>query len=367
VKDEKGNTPLFMACRYGAHDILECLLKLGCNIDQRNPKGQTALMRSVAIGRERCVESLVYASANIEVKDNFGRSALYYGMKKMKYIKWQRIVGMLKGQKWHFGMAPGKENTMLEELKIAASGGFLAQFFDVNEVQHSLVTEFLSSAVTVGSLENLLQTLYFGGDIDHVCGTGKAIHFAAAHGTSATARVLLSARAAVDGRDDFGLSPLEIASEYGKLEVIRTLVEANAALNVGFEEHSPLIIAAMHGKLESISVLLQANADVNFKTPKGTSALFHSIHKGAIDSVTLLLERQADVNAKLLYGTSPLWTAVVYGNAIIVAELLKFDANVHEKIGGVGICEWAEKNEVDRENILNVLKDNLSLRKHNQE
>jgi len=328
VTDENTHPPLFLACSNDAHEITKCLIKLGCNIEQRDQDGDTALIQAVLTGSERCVQSLIYARANVEVKDNRGKAVLEVGIERRKGgIKYERIVKLLKGETVSVPTAPSKEHTDLEQLKIAASGGFLAQFFDVHEVQHSVVSKFLASAVGVGSLENLVQALYFGGDIWHKSGSWTAIHFAAEHGTPATVRVLLTARADIDRRDYSGKSPLEIAIEFGEPEVIRTLVEANAEINV----------------------------------KDRISALFWAVNFGNQDAVKLLLENHADVHAKTPDGVSPLVQAVCFGNAIMVAELLKFDANVHEQFRGEGICEWAETNEVDRENVLNILKDNLSL------
>jgi len=354
VTDESRNTPLITACSYDAHDITKCLIKLRCNIEQRDDSGKTALLQSVLTGSERCVQSLVYAKANVAVENNCGHSAQSLVMGRTGDPKFERIKKLLKGETVIVPTESGEGHTKLEELKIAASGGSLAQFFDVNEVQHSLVSEFLASAAAVGSLENLLQTLYFGGSILHTRSNWTAIHYASEHGTPATVSVLLTARAAVNGEDYYGNSPLAIATRFGKPEVMRTLIEADAALNI------PLITAARFGKLEAILMLLQANADLNFKTPKGISPLFTAVDNAANESVKLLLESRADVNAKT-DGISPLMLAVVCGNAIMVTELLKFDANVHDKLHGRGICEWAERNDVDRDNVLSVLKEHLSV------
>merc|ERR1719419_751140 len=126
------------------------------------------------------------------------------------------VVQLLKGITVHFSPELAIEHSW-RELKIAARRGSLAQFFDLQDIQHSLISEFLASPMGVWSLDNLLQSLYFGGDIHHKRKNWNAIFYAIKYGTTATVRVLLQLGASVNDRDDTDQTPLTLAIRYGKV------------------------------------------------------------------------------------------------------------------------------------------------------
>ena len=79
---------------------------------------------------------------------------------------YKRIVDLLEGKT----VGPLQENVPIhskfDEMKKAAIEGSLAQFLDVNDVPHSLISKFLATKTAVSSFENLVQALWFGGNIE---------------------------------------------------------------------------------------------------------------------------------------------------------------------------------------------------------
>ena len=302
VIDTDGFTPLILAAREGADDTAKCLIQLRSNIEHRIHCERTALMMAAHNGHEGCVRILLSAGARIGVKDYQGKSALDYA----KYhahgkdtVKYNRIVKLLRGETVGLSKNSYQNHSKLEELKTAAIEGSLAEFLDIQDVPHSFMSKLLPTQEAVSSLENLLQTLWFGGNIEHKQrGTGSTpLLIAARYGTPATVNVLIQAGAAVNVRDLNGLSPLVKATRFGKNEVVR-----------------------------------------------------------------LLLKTKADVNAKFKGGMNSLLLAARYCNANIVSELLKFGANVHEKNKhGEDAYAVANRNATDRDNVLNVLQEHLGI------
>jgi len=240
-------------------------------------------------------------------------------------------------------------------LKKAAVQGSLTDFLDVESIPSSLMSELLATQIAVSSLENLLQTLWFGGDVDYKFNGLTALHFAAKYGTHATVSVLLQANANINVSSMSGRSTLHFAVRYGTLATIRTLLQADAAVNkrdkFGF---TSLYTAIKFGEPAAVSILLQANADVNVNTCK-ESPLSYATRWANHEVILLLLEAKADINFKTHDGYTPILYAAQYRSATIVAELLKFGAKVHEKIDNLDVYKAANNNASDRENVLNVL------------
>ncbi len=136
-------------------------------------------------------------------------------------------------------------------------------------------------------------------------GCSRGIHESARAGdTASIAAVLKKQPELVNARDDAGWTPLHVAVDSGKREVVE--------------------------------VLLAAHADVNATNPAGYTALHLAVSQGNKEIVALLLANQADVNAKENSGTTPLYFATAHGQREI-AEILQmhgasgaFDPLVHE-------------------------------------
>jgi len=334
IKDLKANrdkrgmnvrTPLNLACSYGRDDVAKCLIKLGSNIEHKDSFGLTALIRAAIEGNEGCVRILLSAGACVSVKDREVKSALDHALDKFHsegMPEYERIVNLLNGSTVIPALETGNDYPKLEELQKAAIEGSLTQFLDVQDVPHALISEFLSTQSAVNNLENLLQTLWFGGEIVRRNNIRTPLHYAAINGTRATITVLLQAGAAVNTRNSFGWTPLGYAAQYGTPEMLRVLLQACASVNaVDNTRWSPLHIAIRYGSQENVSLLLDAKSDVKAKTAAGKS---------------------------------PLYLALKFGNAVMVSDLLKFGANINEEYG---YYELAKRNKRDRENVMIVLAE----------
>jgi len=217
----------------------------------------------------------------------------------------------------------GDNDTKLNELTKAAGEGFLTQFLDTRNVSYSLIQQFFQKQSVFTSLENVLQTLWFGGN--------------------------------VEWRDALNHTALHVAAKYGTKVTVTALLEYGAIVNVrAFDGKSPLHYAAGWGKPEVVRVLLQARASTSIRDNKEWSPLHNATRYGVYESVKLLLEAESDVNAKIDGGWTPLMLAGQNQDAT-VAELLKFDANVHDKDGTTDVFKLASSNEGDGENILKGL------------
>jgi ankyrin repeat protein len=78
LADNKGVTPLLLACRIGFLDAVDALVKKGARVDEGNSTGETPLMSAVHSRNVPLMRALLLAGADPDRADNSGRSARDY-------------------------------------------------------------------------------------------------------------------------------------------------------------------------------------------------------------------------------------------------------------------------------------------------
>ena len=141
-----------------------------------------------------------------------------------------------------------------------------------------------------------------------------------------TVRQHLAAGADVNQADEHGGTPLCLASQEGRAEVVKLLlaapgIDVNQAANDGF---TPLYNASWDGHTDIVKLLLAApGIDVNQANNNGFTPLSIASQEGHVEVVKLLLAVGADVNqADNLYGRTPLYWASFQGHVEVVKLLL---------------------------------------------
>lgn len=137
------------------------------------------------------------------------------------------------------------------------------------------------------------------------------LHCAALYGHTGALTTLLAYGADPNVMDDRGEKPLDLAAQYGHLQVVQMLVRAHPELLLPYKKHSnkcpeleyrpktlkhsPLHSASRNGHKHVVEVLLTAGIDVNLVTSTGT-ALHEAALCGKDSVVRILLEFGADLN-----------------------------------------------------------------------
>jgi hypothetical protein len=115
-------------------------------------------------------------------------------------------------------------------------------------------------------------------------------------------------------------APIIEAVRNGKIEIVRTLLEAggnpNAASPVGI---TALRQATSAGQTEIVKLLLNYGADPNTRDRAGITPLMRA---GSQEVIALLLDYGANVNAQDNEGWTPLMRAVLWGNTIDIVQFL---------------------------------------------
>jgi uncharacterized protein len=79
----------------------------------------------------------------------------------------------------------------------------------------------------------------------------------------------------INTKDSEGLTLLMLASQEGRVEVVRLLLEKGARVNVKEDGYgrTALILASRNGHTDVVKSLLEKGADVNIKQHNGSNAL----------------------------------------------------------------------------------------------
>ena len=167
--------------------------------------------------------------------------------------------------------------------------------------------------------------------------------------------LLLNNGADVNVLDKMWKSPLIVAGEKGRDDMLQLLLNRGAGVNgTAGQNKTVLILSAFNGYDKCVNVLLKAGADVNYSDTEGYTALMHASiyghHKfvrlllnagadvnledchentalqlatGSYCCLQLLIQAGADVNKRNYYGISALFTALTHENTACVKLLLK--------------------------------------------
>ncbi|KAH9514926.1 Ankyrin repeat and SAM domain-containing protein 3 [Bulinus truncatus] len=90
-KNRGGWTPLMYASYIGHDNIVNLLIKEGCNMNMKNPRGHTPLMLAASCGNDGVARLLVRNRAQLEVSDKNGWTALFHAT----YAGHQNFVAFL--------------------------------------------------------------------------------------------------------------------------------------------------------------------------------------------------------------------------------------------------------------------------------
>ncbi len=141
---------------------------------------------------------------------------------------------------------------------------------------------------------------------------------------------LLTANAAVAGRDSDGLAPLFKAAYLGQKDSAASLFANGAEVNAQDEDgRTPLHYAAARGNVGVAQLLLDNHAEINTKDTRGWTALHFAADRGQRQMAELLLAHQADVNARNNDGATALHLAAEHGYKDLAELLLSNQAEVN--------------------------------------
>jgi ankyrin len=174
------------------------------------------------------------------------------------------------------------------------------------------------------------------------------LHSASYQGTPEMVGTLLNRGFKMNAKNHWGETVLHVVSRgrqdsQGGVRVAELLLERGVDVNTRrMENVTPLHVASCFGKLEIVRLLLDHGAEANAETEGGLK-LLHQVSLGLYESqedglrvAQLLLDRGADVDTGSKNHKTPLHYASYFGNVNIVRLLLDNGADLEAAAGEIG-------------------------------
>ena len=148
---------------------------------------------------------------------------------------------------------------------------------------------------------------------------------------------LLSYRADPTATDDVGQTPLHIATQENRIQIMTSLLRAEAKIeSLSRQGWSPMHVAAMNASIEALELLLESGANINIENGRGQTPLSIAVTRNKLASVTYLLAHGADIEHTDEWGNSGLHLAMNNRNFEIVELLLSQGANM-DQVSSAGV------------------------------
>ncbi|XP_056422080.1 ankyrin repeat domain-containing protein 6 isoform X3 [Hyla sarda] len=218
-----GRTPLHLASNKGHLNVVQILLKAGCELDIQDDGQQTALHRAAVVGNSDILAILIQEGCALDRQDKDGNTALHeaawHGFSQSVKLLVKAGANVLAKNK--AGNTP---------LHLACQNG------------HSQSCRFLLLAGSRADLKN------HGGD--------TCLHVAARYNHLSVIRILLSAFCSVNEKNQAGDTPLHVAAALNHRKVIKVLLEAGADASLLNNAGQIALDTARHHNNSDVALLL---------------------------------------------------------------------------------------------------------------
>ncbi|NXJ93323.1 ASB3 protein, partial [Corythaixoides concolor] len=286
-----------LAAKEGNIKMLRKLIKQGYSIDVPDNRGWMPIHEAAARNWSECLRLLIRAAPS----DDYINSKTFEGLCAL-----------------HLSARHG----FFESVRVLLEAGA-----DPNEVTTDATTA-LFLAVENEDANVVKFLLQHGADVQgpHSWSGWNSLHQASFQGCTEIMKILLEKGASKECVDDFGITPLFVAAQYGQLESLRLLVSHGADINCQAKDKAtPLLIAAQEGHTACVELLLSKGADPNLYCNEDNWQL--PIHAAAEMGHEKILELLIPVTDRICDKgkgkVSPVYSAVYGGHKECLEMLLK--------------------------------------------
>ncbi|XP_007528009.2 ankyrin repeat and SOCS box protein 3 isoform X1 [Erinaceus europaeus] len=290
-----------LAAREGNVKVLRKLLKKGRSIDVADNRGWMPIHEAAYHNAVECLRMLIRADSS------------------ENYIKTKTFEGFCA-----LHLAASQGHWKIVQILLEAGA-------DPN-ITTSEETTPLFLAVENGQIDVLRLLLRHGANVNgshSMCGW-NSLHQATFQENAEIIRLLLKKGANKECQDDFGITPLFVAAQYGNLESLRVLISSGANVNCqALDKATPLFIAAQEGHTACVELLLSNGADPNLYCSEDNWQLpIHAAaqmgHTKILDLLLPLTDQACDTGTDKV---SPVYSAVFGGQEDCLERLLQYGYN----------------------------------------
>jgi ankyrin repeat protein len=313
-QDKNGTTALMLASAKGYLSLAEKLIQKGAVVNQQKNGGQTALMLATKNGHLELAELLILNGASVHLK-SARHSALTIAAKHGHL----EVAALLirKGL----------------PVNSTQPDGWSALMFSARE-DHVELTQFLISQ---------------GAEVDHEVDDRTPFMIAAENGYLEMAKLLIREGAKVDYQTQDLTSPLSLAIEFQKIEMIDLLLPIlinERHKNIKKDFQGELVLAIKDGYTKSLSALLKHGIKIE---PKKDTYIWRAIAIASKKGHTEVIKKLMDEFSPSL----PLSTSWINGIEEklfnhLQASLYEAVKNGHHEIAGLMIKAGAKTDQVNK-------------------
>ena len=186
--------------------------------------------------------------------------------------------------------------------------------------------------------------------------TAQDIHKAAGQGDLDKVKEILEKNPELlDGEDVQGNTPLTLAANSGRKEVVEYLITKGADLNsTNTYKYTPLHYSILRRHIGIAGMLVEAGADVNVPNVWGYTPLHTCAGRNFLKEAKFLVENKAAIDSKNEVGETALFSAVKFEHKNMILFLLESgsDINATDSVGRTPVFATAERNSSE---ILKIL------------
>lgn len=328
ISDDDGDTPIHIAAQQGNTGPLRSLLKFWPKeIDSRDGEGNTALNLAAHNGHKAAVALLVEYGANIKNKDKDGSTPLHDAAAE----GYPEIVELLlKKQSDIINLRDGDFFTPLHRAARGNHASVIRALIDLN-VDTSARDNLGRTALHYAAGENhpdAVKELAKNGALinEQDARFGRtALAYAAYYGNTEIATDLLRLGANIRIRDSEGKTPLMLAVENNRIDILDLLIsKADQLTEPNGDGELPIHRAAASCNLQILEKILFKGAFVDSRTrAQSWTPLHYASYFGCTDTILPLLKAGADPNAQSRnVRETPLHRAVMRNRTSVLKILL---------------------------------------------
>ncbi len=357
-RNQNGHTLLHCAAKNGFIDIVKLLIVIrGVNQEIRDNEFWTPLHWAAWNGHEQVVKLLLSAEANPDPQDNYRNSPLCmatrYGHNSVAklLIENSAFIEVLdKSQGTPLHSAAYNNQTIIAKLLLDAGANADAKNDD-NKTPLDIACRY-GHIDLVELLEQYASNREKGikptkSKVLSQKDFNQLLLHAAQVGNVSKAQELLEYGADIETQDDHKYTPLLLASENGRSEIVKLLIDAGANKEAqmpanyrsNHSKYSSLHFAAKNGHTHTAQILIKAGVNIETQASKDYRALHLACQNGHTEIVELLLNEGADQEARIKDGGyrgyyTPLHFACSYGRYNVVKLLIQKRANIEAQTKG---------------------------------
>ncbi|XP_076873728.1 ankyrin repeat and SOCS box protein 2-like isoform X2 [Brachyhypopomus gauderio] len=354
--NQYGWIPLHEAAYYGQEQCVRALLRVQPGmINKRTLKDETALLLAVSREMVSCVECLLENGANPDIVNKDKETPLYKACEKENL----EIVAMLLNHRAAVNKNCIQGWTALHEA-VCRNNVEICEMLVKAGAKVSIPNIYGITPIFVAAQSGRIDALRFllknGADINSQAADGAtALYEACKNGHAHIVEFLLSQNADANKQGKTGLLPIHIAAQRGNdsndlltygcthksdkaVKIVSMLIPATSKARVRRCGISPLHLAAERNRDEILELLIAAGFNVNatlsedrrnMYEDRRATALYFSVINNNVEASTMLLEAGADPNLDTF---SPLLVALRQGCMQTVALLVEHGADVNAYI-----------------------------------